>query len=420
MSTPPLQAHVRAELQRALRDIAPEDLDQRRVQSELARIYAELSQSGRSLTEDARRQMTEAVLHEIVLYGPLFGHVFDPEVTEIMVNGLGGVFVERRGRYERSAARFADDTQLRALAMRLVDLNEGKRLDKSAPMVDLSLPDGSRVNIAVPPVVTGGPHITIRKYLRTIDSLEQLQGLGSMDDRIARFLYGCIRAQANLLFSGGAGSGKTTLVEVLSRYIEARERVVVMEDTLELRFDQPNVVRMLSRPPNIEGKGEITIGQLFRNALRMRPSRIVLGELRGPEALDYLQALNSGHAGALAVVHASRPLEALLRVEQLAASHPLRVPERVIRRQIGHGLDIVVQHAQLADGSRKVVRVSEVSGLNEQGDIEVRDIFEYRAEGRDKHGRIVGGHHAMGVVPHVHFKFELAGVDVSQEIYEAS
>ncbi|MCB9795460.1 MAG: CpaF family protein [Alphaproteobacteria bacterium] len=418
MSSTPLSTHVRGALARALRDQPSDELDQRGLDAAIRDIFDALEARGTATTPEARRRVREDILQDIVLFGPLYLLMFDAEVTEIMINGPERIFVERRGRTERTSLELSEEA-VRALAMRLVGQNEGKRLDKASPMVDLSLPDGSRVNVAIPPVVVGGPHITIRKYLRSIASLEQLQTLGSMDDRVARFLYGCVRAQANLLFSGGAGAGKTTLVEVLSRYIDQNERVVVIEDTLELRFEQANVVRMLSRPPNVEGRGEIGIGELFRNALRMRPSRVVLGELRGPEALDFLQALNSGHAGALAVIHANRPLEALLRLEQLAASHPLRVPDSVIRRQIAHGLDIIVQHAQLADGRRKVVRVSEVVGLDARGELEVRDLFEFRATGRDAQGVIQGGFHALGVVPAVHQKFELAGVDVGEEIYEA-
>ncbi|MCB9766341.1 MAG: CpaF family protein [Alphaproteobacteria bacterium] len=418
MDSQPLDTQVRRQLLLSLRGRDRQELDQGTVERTLREVFQQLALQGQRLDEPTQARITNEILHEIVLYGPLYVPMFDPEITEIMVNGVDAIFVERKGIYERASVRFADAQQVRAFVSRLVALNEGRRLDQASPMIDLSLPGGARVNVIIPPVVAGSPYITIRKYVRQMRKLDDFIENGSMDGRVAQFLYACIRSHANLLFSGAAGSGKTTLLEILSRYIDERERLVVIEDTMELRFDQPNVARLLSRPPNVEGKGEITIGDLFRNSLRMRPTRIILGELRGPEAMNYLQALNSGHDGSLAVIHASRPLEALLRVEQLAASHHLHIPERVIRRQIAHGLDIIVQHAQLADGTRKVARISEVAGLDEQGDLQVRDIFAFHADGRDKSGNIQGHFEATGVVPLVHRRFELAGAEIDADIYQ--
>lgn len=410
---------VRALLLTKLRERQPPVLDEEVVGEALNDALLTLRADGVKISKDQTQQVLEDLVNEIRVFGPLYELLFDPEVTEIMVNGLRNVFAERGGKYTRADVTFADADQVWGVANRLVDLNPGKRLDAASPMVDVSLPSGARINAAIPPVVLGGPHITIRKYSHAFTSFDKMVDIGTIDARMARFLWACSKARANMLFAGAAGSGKTTLVEVVCRYIDDSERLITIEDTLELHFDQPNVARLLSRPPNIEGKGEITISDLFRNCLRMRPTRIILGELRGAEALDYLQAMNSGHSGAMAIIHASQPEEALVRLEQLASHSPIKVPLEVLRRQVSHGLDIVVQLEQLADGVRRVTRISEVGVIGANGEVEVHDIFRFDATGRDEAGHVVGSFIATGYVPEIQRKIALAGVDVPEVIYTA-
>lgn len=394
-------------------------LDTDAVGEALQTALAELEADGVHLHRQQRAEVLDELVNEIRIFGPLYELIFDPAVTEIMVNGVHSTFAERGGRYTQIPVSFADEEQVLGVANRLVDLNPGKRLDGASPMVDLSLPGGLRVNIAIEPVVVGGPYITIRKYSHGFTSFERMEELGTLDDRMSRFLWACAKARVNLLFSGAAGSGKTTLVEVVCRYVEPEERIITIEDTLELHFEQPNVARLLSRQANIEGKGEINIPDLFRNCLRMRPTRIILGELRGGEALDYLAALNSGHSGAMAIIHAARPEEALVRLEQLASQSPIGVPLEVLRRQISHGLNIVVQLEQLADGHRKVTRISEVGAVLPSGEIELREIFRFDTTGRDADGRVNGSFVASGYVPEVQRRIALAGLDMPEAVYLA-
>jgi len=406
---------------RFFRDLSQLDfdtLDERAVEAKIRDLLRGLRRDGYRLDTEEQTKVVGDVLNDIVGLGPIQPLMADPEITEIMINGPKHVFVERNGVKRVSPVVFDDEQHLRQIIEKMLRVS-GKRLDEASPWVDVALPDGSRINIVIPPVVPGGPHLTVRKYLRSLRRVEDLIRVGSLDERMAHFLYACIRSRMNIIFSGATGSGKTTLMELLTGYIDDNERIVVLEDTQELQLSQPDVVRMLTRLANIEGKGEITMRDLFRNCLRMRPTRIVLGEIRGREAMDLLQALTSGHRGSLAVIHSSSPEEALIRLEHLALLAGLNVPVSVIRMQIVHGLDIVVQLAQLTDGARKVVRISEIQGLDPQGTIAVRDLFAFREQGVGSHNQILGRHVALGHVPRFFPRLRMYGIQLEESVFRA-
>jgi pilus assembly protein CpaF len=348
----------------------------------------------RSLSSETWAQLSARVADDLLGYGPLQALMEDREVTEVMVNAPDEVYVERNGRKGLSEVRFMDDAHVRLVLERMM-APAGRRLDESVPFCDFSLADGSRVHVIIPPLAVGGAKITIRKFLDTIENVEQLVGFGTLDRRMADFLVACMRLKRNLLFSGATGCGKTTTLAALSYYIEGQERIVTIEDTPELSLRQRHVVSLLTRPPNIEGKGEVTLRDLLRNSLRMRPSRILLGEIRGGEALDYLQALNSGHRGCSAVLHASSPSDAVHRLETLALYAGLGLPLFAIRQQIASGLDLVIQQDQLRDGSRKITHITEVVGVGEQ-DTELRDLYRYEIEATDADGCVRGRFRALG------------------------
>ena len=311
-------------------------------------------------------------------YGPVQDLLDDPEVTEIMINGPHKVYVERNGNKELTSAVFDDDAHLDYVVNNMI-APSGRRVDEASPCVDFSLPDGSRVNVTIPPLSVGCTSVTIRKLLDSMNTLEAIVEFGTLDVRMANFLVHCLRGRLNMIFSGATGTGKTTTINILSAYIDEGERIVTIEDTLELSLRQGNTVKLLTRPPDLDGKGHVSIRYLFTNALRMRPSRILLGEIRGSEAMDYIQALNSGHKGTLAVLHAATPRDAITRLETLAMYAGLDLPSWSIRRQIASGLDVIVQHEQLPDGSRKIICISEVTGV-EDDQIVLKDIYRYEIE----------------------------------------
>jgi pilus assembly protein CpaF len=373
-------------------------------------------EKGRTIETAAKEKVIKELCDEFLGWGPLQKLMDDPEVTEIMINGPYKIYMEKSGKKVITDVKFDDETHLRHAVEKML-IPAGRRVDESYPYVDFSLKDGSRVNVIIPPLSVGGATVTIRKFLRSISEVNDLVDLGTIDERMAKFLVACIKAKVNILFSGATGSGKTTTLEVLSSYISPLERIIVIEDTLELTLRQEHNVRLLTRPPNIEGKGEISIRDLFINTLRMRPTRIILGEIRGAESMDYLQALNSGHRGCLAVIHASSPFDALTRVETTALYAGLYMPVWAIRKQIASGVDLIIQHDQLTDGSRKITYMTEVLDRVEGEDIVLRDIFRYEIEKVDLEGKVVGAFHAKNT-PLFFPLFKKKGVELSEDIFK--
>lgn len=364
----------------------------------------------------SNQALAREVLYDVIGFGPLMPLMTDPAVTEIMVNGPTSVFAERHGRKEAAVVAFESPRHLRYIVQRLMHLSPGKRLDESSPMVDLSLPDGSRVNIVVPPAALGGPQITIRKWSDDYRAMEHLLANGTLDPRMAAFLAAAVFARKTVLISGAAGSGKTTLAQVLGRSFPETDRVVVIEDTYELHFDQADQVRLLTREPNVEGAGGIDVRQLFRNSLRMRPDRIILGEIRGEEAFDFLQAVTSGHRGSIGIIHASSPVEAVYRLENLAAQSGLPVPMSVVRQQVAHGIDLIVQIEKGPDGHRRITSIAEVGEVGEDGEIALAEVFRFVPEGLDA-GRLVGRFLPTGVVPAMSRELNLAGARVDPSLF---
>lgn len=403
-------AHRLAERDAARGGLAPQEMP-----AALREITMELS--GEDVLPGVHLERLYAELvHEVLLYGPLWRALFDASVSEVMVNGPDKVFVERDGVTTLTDLKFRDANEVRHVIDKMLQLDTTIRLDVSRPWCDLSLPDGSRANFVIPPVVPA-PHLTIRKYQGTFRGMDDLVAARSLDERMGTLLVAATRAKLNVLFSGAAGSGKTTLLEVLSRTIPANERIVCIEDTHELHFDHPNVVRMLTRPPNFEGKGEVTTGDLFRNALRMAPDRVLLGEIRGREAYEYLQALNSGHDGSLAVNHAASPEEATTRLQNLVPLAGLGVPPNVVKRQIAHGLDLVVQVEQGPDGVRRVTRISEIRGLDAAGDVVHVDLFAFVAD-RTGPTEVVGEFRPTGEVPAFLPRLARSGMGVTGALFQ--
>jgi pilus assembly protein CpaF len=348
--------------------------------------------------------------------GPLEHLLADAAVSEIMVIDADTIYVERAGRIERSPARFTDDDRVRAVIERIVT-PLGRRIDESSPLVDARLPDGSRVNAIIRPLALKGSCITIRKFARVPLTLDTLYEYGALSPAMGRFLTRSVIAKCNIVISGGTGSGKTTLLNVLSSAIPKNERIVTIEDSAELQLGQPHVVALETRPPNMEGKGEYTIRDLVKNALRMRPDRIVVGECRGGEALDMLQAMNTGHDGSLTTTHANSPAEALTRLETLVLMAGVDLPSRAIRDQIGNSVHLIVQQTRLSDGARKVVAISELCGLDQQGEFELRPIFRFQRSGTGSDGQVLGRFAATGYLPTFLQKFIVMGLIRAGEAY---
>ena len=341
--------------------------------------------------------LRQAMLDELVAYGPITPMLKDPTVTEVMVNGAARIFVERKGLLTKTQARFFDDRHLMMVIRRIVE-PVGRRVDEASPKVDARLPDGSRVNAIIPPVALDGPSVTIRKFFEKKLTTDDLIGFGTLTAPMVAFLQEAVRVRQNIVVSGGTGSGKTTLLNVLSQFIPQNERIVTIEDSAELRLTHPNLVRLEARPPNIEGKGKITIQDLVINALRMRPDRIVVGECRGAEALDMLQAMNTGHDGSLTTVHANNPRDTLSRLETLVMMAGYELPSKAIRDQIAAAVQLIVQQTRMADGSRKIEKISEITGR--EGDvILMQDIFVFEQQGFDRKGKVLGVFKATGNKP---------------------
>jgi pilus assembly protein CpaF len=340
----------------------------------------------------------QAVLDEVIGFGPITPMIRSNNISEIMINGPDRIFVESSGKIYESGVRFFNEQHLISIIQRIVE-PLGRHVDEASPMVDARLPDGSRVNAIIPPLSLRGASVTIRKFSEKKLTTDDLIKFGSMTREMALFLEEAVRSRQNILVSGGTGSGKTTLLNVLSLFIPQGERVITVEDSAELKLTHPNLVSLEARPANIEGKGRITIRDLVINTLRMRPDRIIVGECRGPEALDMLQAMNTGHDGSLTTAHANNPRDALTRLENMVMMAGFELPSKAIREQIASALDLIVQQTRLPDGSRKIVQISEVTGR--EGDvILLQDIFTFEQEGLDKNGKVIGHHTATGNIPY--------------------
>ncbi|MEM7138203.1 MAG: ATPase, T2SS/T4P/T4SS family [Myxococcota bacterium] len=356
-----------------------------------------------------RAELEQQVLDEVLGLGPLQSLLDDDQVSEIMVVDPETIYVERMGAIERTPLRFADDESCRSAIERVVT-PLGRRIDESAPLVDARLPDGSRVNAIIPPLAVRGPCITIRKFPKHALTMTDLLANESLTPRMARFLERCVIAKKNILISGGTGSGKTTLLNVLSGAIPARERIITIEDAAELKLQQPHVVSLEAKPPNLEGSGAYSIRQLVKNALRMRPDRIVVGECRAGEAIDMLQAMNTGHAGSMTTTHANSPREALARIQTLCMMADLELPPLAVKEQVAESIDIIVQPARFSDGARRVTAITEVEGLDARGEILLRDIFEFRQAGTGESGEVLGEYAPTGYLPSFLSEFMVRGL----------
>jgi pilus assembly protein CpaF len=367
--------------------------------------------------ELSRDTLIGELADEALGLGPLERFLADPSISEVMVVDPSTIYIEKGGKIILSEATFTDDERVRGVIERIVT-PLGRRIDESSPLVDARLKDGSRVNAVIRPIALRGSCITIRKFAKTPLTLENLTSFGALTPQMGLFLCRCVIAKRNIIISGGTGSGKTTLLNVLSSAIPEDERIVTIEDAAELQLKQPHVVSLETRPPNLEGKGEYSIRDLVKNALRMRPDRIVVGECRGGEALDMLQAMNTGHDGSLTTTHANSPLEAIARIETLVLMAGVDLPIRAIREQIANSIHIVVQATRLADGARKVIAVSEVTGINEDShEIEVRPIFEFVRTGTGQAGKVVGEFRATGYLPTFLNDFIVMGLVKRGEAY---
>ncbi|EPJ47039.1 MAG: type II/IV secretion system protein E [Osedax symbiont Rs1] len=356
-----------------------------------------------------------SVLNEAVGLGPLEALLEDDEVTEIMVNAFDDIYVEKKGRLIRSDIAFSSDSAVMSAIERIVS-PLGRRIDESSPMVDARLPDGSRVNAIIPPLALRGPTLTIRKFSKKKLNVDDLIGFGTINQAMAHFLQMAVEQHCNIVISGGTGSGKTTLLNIMSNFIPVTERIITIEDAAELKLAQPHVVSLESRPANLEGKGAIPIRDLVKNCLRMRPDRIVVGECRGGEALDMLTAMNTGHDGSLTTVHANTPRDVVSRLEVMVMMAGMDLPARAIREQIASAVHVIVQQSRLADGSRKITHISEITGM--EGDtVQLNDIFVYRQEGFDEEGKVVGQYMPTGQVPHFYESLRARGVIVDMSIF---
>ena len=363
----------------------------------------------------SRDELIAAVCDEILGFGPLEPLLQDPSISEVMVNGAETVYFEKEGRLYLSPIRFRDDTHIFRIIERIL-APLGRRVDESSPMVDARLPDGSRVNIIIPPVAPKAPIVTIRKFRTDKMTMDDLIGVGSLTRDLADFLRACVQAKLNTIISGGTGSGKTTLLNALSAFIPDTERIVTIEDPTELRLQQAHVVTLEARPPSLEGRGEVTQRDLVRNSLRMRPDRIVVGEVRGSEAFDMMQAMNTGHEGSISTVHANSPRDALARMENMILMAGMELPMRAIREQIASAIHLIIQIARMSDGSRMVTMVSEISGM--EGDVvTMQDIFRFEQQGLDSEGRVRGVFRSTGIRPKFAERFESLGITVPQGLF---
>ncbi|MGQ3684164.1 MAG: CpaF family protein [Candidatus Loosdrechtia sp.] len=393
-------------------------VDQDVLKYEIKRVIERILSEERRIPFNAeeKEQFCREVQDEVLGLGPLEPLMHDPTVTDVLVNTYQQIYVERHGRLELTGARFRDDTHLKNVIDRIVSA-VGRRIDESCPMVDARLPDGSRVNAVVPPLAIDGPMLSIRRFAVTPLELEDLITLQTLNQEVGELLKGLVAAKLNILISGGTGTGKTTMLNVLSRFIPSHERIITIEDSAELQLKQEHVVRLETRPPNVEGKGEVTQRDLVKNSLRMRPDRIILGEIRSVEVIDMLQALNTGHEGSITTIHANTPRDALLRLETLVAMAGLNIPNEAIRKYISSALQIIIQVSRLVDGSRKIMSIQEVIGM-EGNIILLQEIFSFKQQGLDEKGKVKGHFEVTRIMPKFLEKFHALGVPVPRALFD--
>jgi len=387
------------------------------VHAEVSRLAESvLAQEASPLSSAERDKLVNDVQHELFGLGPLEPLLADPTISDILVNSFRRIFIERRGKLELTDVTFKDDEHLMRVIERIVS-TVGRRIDESSPMVDARLRDGSRVNAIIPPLSIDGPVLSIRRFGAEPLRMSSLIENKALTKDIAEMLEMCVNARLNVLISGGTGAGKTTLLNALSAYIPENERIVTIEDSAELQLQQPHVVRLETRPANIEGKGEVTQRDLVRNTLRMRPDRIVIGEVRGGEAIDMLQAMNTGHDGSLTTVHANTPRDALARLETMIQMTGMRLSDRAMRQQIASALDLVLQVARMSDGSRRVTSISEITGM-EGETITMQEIFQYERTGIDSQGQVLGRFRPTGIRPRFAERLKSCGLQLPRTFFE--
>ncbi|MDC8444516.1 MAG: CpaF family protein [Nitrosomonas sp.] len=396
-----------------------ENMSAERLMSEIKTLIGVLLVEEKTpLNQAERERLIADIQHEVLGLGPLEPLLADPTISDILVNTYSQVYVERRGKLELTDVHFADNRHLMKIIDRIVS-RIGRRVDESSPMVDARLSDGSRVNAIIPPLALDGPLLSIRRFSVVPLKMNDLIRNKSLTDAMAEIIAGLVKSKCNILISGGTGSGKTTLLNIMSGYIPESERVVTIEDAAELQLQQPHVVRLETRPPNVEGRGEVTQRALVRNSLRMRPDRVIIGEVRGAEALDMLQAMNTGHEGSMATVHANTPRDALSRVENMVSMAEMNLPAKAIRQQISAAIAVVVQVSRMTDGKRKLISIQEVTGM--EGDvITMQEIFAFKQTGVDENNIVQGYFHATGIRPKFTERLKVFGVQLRDELFDPS
>jgi len=411
---------LKVELHQRLLDVinlqALDKMSRQQIEAEVGDIvYEELSKQNQALNNQERKALVSDVLDELLGLGPIEPLLKDPTITDILINGYSKVFVERYGVLEPTNVRFKDDRHLLRIIQKIVSAI-GRRIDESAPLVDARLSDGSRVNAIIPPLAIDGASMSIRKFARVPISMERLIEIGSVPVQVSEVLKAVVKARRNVLISGGTGSGKTTMLNAMSAFVDNRERIVTIEDSAELQLQQEHVVRLETRPPNIEGRGEITQRELVKNSLRMRPDRIFVGEVRAGEAFDMLQAMNTGHDGSMTTVHANTARDALSRVEQMIGMSGIDIPPRAARAQIASAINVVIQVGRLSDGRRKLLSLSELTGM--EGDVvTMQEIFRFRQTGVAADGQVLGKFEATGIRPKFIEQVMAHGVVLSADLF---
>lgn len=420
-SVPPTPAYLserffvmKEEVQNALlaRIQNPEELDPGQLMGEILALV----NSNNAVSPMEKDALAESLVNEILGYGPIQPLLDDTDISEIMINGFDQIYVERRGQLLRTGASFRDEAHLRAILEKMLQFS-GRRVDESSPMVDARLPDGSRLNAILRPLAVSGDSVTIRKFSRDPFRSQQLIEMGTLSPNMATFLEAAVRGKLNVVVSGGTGSGKTTTLNALSAFIPFGERIITIEDAAELQLQQDHKVTLETRPANIEGRGGIPMRELVKNALRMRPDRIIVGEVRGGEALDMLQAMNTGHEGSLTTVHANTPRDCLSRIETMVLMAGVDLPLTAIRSQIASAIDLIVQQARLLDGSRRIVRVAEVVGM-ESGVVTMQDLFEFQQTGMTEEGQVMGRFKGFGIRPRHSERLQAIGIDLPAMLFE--